>query len=100
MSKYERQPVDVASLQEGDVFELPKQPGSVCKVSYHNLREEENGQQIGIIGYSILEGNLHWPVIYLPPNFQIMLLLPTTTHVHLSGKDWVQGLTEHHGVKS
>ena len=98
MSKYDRQRVDVASLQDGDVFELPGR-GAVCKVNYHRLKRDEDGREIGVIGYSILEGSLHWPVIYLPPDFPIILLLPTTTYVTLSGKDWLDSLTEHHGVK-
>lgn len=99
MSRYERQKVEVSSLQEGDVFELPRRPDTVCKVSYHRLREEEDGQLTGVIGYDIVEGSLHWPWIYLPHDYPITLLLPTTTYVALRGKDWIDGLTEHHGVK-
>lgn len=99
MTRYERQKVEVSSLQEGDVFELPRRPGTICKVSYHRLRDEDDGSRLGIIGYDIIEGPLHWPWIYLPSDFQVTLLLPTTTFVQLKGKDWVEGLTEHHGVK-
>lgn len=99
MSRYERQKVVVASLQDGDVFELPGHYGTVCKVNYHRLKEDEDGRQIGVIGYDIVEGPLRWPWIHLPSDFQIVLLLPTTTYVQLGGKDWVEGLTEHHGVK-
>lgn len=95
---YERQPVVVSSLQEGDKFELPRRAGTVCQVTFHKLKEDDDGRQIGIIGYDILEGPLHMPVIHLPADYPIMLLLPTTTYVQLSGKDWVEGLTEHHGV--
>lgn len=98
MSRYERQKVDVASLQDGDIFELPGRPDTVCKVSYHRLKEDEDGREIGVIGYDILEGSLHWPVIFLPHDFPINLLLPTTTFVAMSGKDWVNSLAEHHGV--
>lgn len=99
MSQYERQPVDAESLQDGDVFELPGRDGTICKASYTNLVEHDDGRAFKIIGYDIVEGSLHWPVIYLPPNSQVVLLLPTTTYVALSGKDWVDSLTEQHGVK-
>lgn len=99
MSKYERQQVVVASLQDGDVFELPGRPGTVCKATFTSLKRDEDGREIRIIGYDILEGSLHWPVIYIPMDFPVILLLPTTTYVRLSGKDWVNSLAEHHGVR-
>lgn len=99
MSRYERQKVEVASLQEGDIFELPRRPGTIVKVSYHRLKEDDEGQRIGMIGYDIVEGPLHWPFIYLPSDYPVTLLLPTTTYVDLRGKDYVASLTEHHGVK-
>lgn len=99
MSKYERQPVVVGSLGEGDTFELPGRPDTVCRVGTTSLKEDEDGRVFRIIMYDILEGPLHWPVIYVPPDFIVMLLLPTTTYVALSGKNWVESLTEQHGVK-
>lgn len=98
MSRYERQKVVVSSLSDGDVFELPRRPGTICRVTFHKLKEDEDGQQIGIIGYDIVEGPLHMPVLYMPADYPITLLLPTTTYVKLTGKDWIESLTEHHGV--
>jgi hypothetical protein len=98
MSKYERQPVEVIALQEGDTFELPGRHDTICRASHVSLKEDDSGRQFKIVGYDILEGSLHWPVIYLPPDFMVILLLPTTTYVKLSGKAWVDSLTEHHGV--
>lgn len=100
MSRYEQQSVVVSSLQEGDTFRVPL-PGlieSILKVTYHRLREDEDGQRIGVIGFNIVEGPLRFPVIHLPEDFPVILLLPKTTYVHLSGKSWVESLTEHHGV--
>lgn len=97
MSKYERSFIPVGSLEVGNVFELPNRPETVCRVDHHSLVEEE-GRRFHVIGYSILEGSLHWPCIYLPVDYQVVLLLPTTTYVKLSGKEWVNSLTEHHGV--
>lgn len=97
MSKYERQWIPVASLEVGNVFELPNREDTVCRVDHHSLIDEES-RRFHIVGYSILEGSLHWPVIYLPHDYQVVLLLPTTTYVKLSGKEWVDSLTEHHGV--
>jgi hypothetical protein len=99
MSKYERQPVDVGSLHDGDTFELPTRPDTICRVSHTSLKSEEDGATFHIIGYDIIDGPLHWPVIYCPPGSKVMLLVPTTTYVRMSGKDWVESLTEHHGVK-
>lgn len=99
MSRYERQPVVVGSLHEGDTFELPGRPDTVCRVGTTSLKEDEDGRQLRILLYDILEGPLHWPVIYVPPDFPVILLLPTTTFIQLSGKDWVESLTEQHGVK-
>jgi hypothetical protein len=98
MSGYERSWIPVGSLEVGNVFELPNREDTVCRVDHHSLVEEE-GLHWHIIGYSIIEGRLHWPVIYLPHDYQVVLLLPTTTYVKLSGKEWVDSLTEHHGVK-
>jgi hypothetical protein len=97
MSRYERQPVEVGALSDGDVFELPGKPETVCRVSHTSLIDEE-GRQFRIIGYDILEGPLHWPVIYCPPGYEVILLLPTTSYHYGSGKDWVKSMTEKHGV--
>lgn len=94
MTKYEREWVDVRSLEVGNSFEHPFRDDTVCRVDHHSLVEDTH-----LIGYSIIDGCLHWPVVYLPPEFQVCLLIPTTTYVKLSGKDWVNSLTEHHGVK-
>lgn len=93
MSKYEREFVPVASLEVGNVFEHPFRDDTICKVEHHSLHEECH-----ILGYTIAEGSLHWPVIYLPVDFEVCLLIPTTTFVKLSGKEWIDSLTEHHGV--
>jgi hypothetical protein len=98
MSKYERSHAPVGSLQVGDHFELPRRQDTVCRCDHHSLVENDEGSW-HIIGYSIIEGDLHWPVIYLPVDYQVVMLLPTTTYVKLSGKEWVNSLTEHHGVK-
>jgi len=94
MSKYEREWVPVNSLQVGNSFEHPFRGDTICKVEHHSMHEDQH-----IIGYSIVEGCLHWPVVYLPVGFEVCLLVPTTTFVQLSGKDWINTLTEHHGVK-
>lgn len=99
MSRYERQKVEVSSLQEGDIFELPRRAETIVKVSSHRLRREEDGSMLGIIGYDIVEGPLHWPFIYLPHDYKVTLLLPTTTYVALSGRDFVEALKEQHGVE-
>lgn len=96
--KYERQHVEANALADGDTFELPGRPETICRVSHTSLIDEEDGRQFRCIGYNILEGPLHWPVIYCPPGFKVVLLLPTTTYVSLGGKAWVDSLTEHHGV--
>jgi len=98
MSKYERELVPVASLEVGNTFELPYRDDTICRVDHHSLVNRE-GQRFHVIGYSILEGGLHWPVIYLPVDYEVILLIPTTTYIKLGGKDWVKSLTEHHGVK-
>lgn len=97
MAKYERQFQPVGSLQVGDHFELPNREDTVCRCDHHSLVDDDRGK-FHIIGYSIVEGCLHWPVIYLPVDYQIVMLIPTTTYVKLSGKEWVDSLTEHHGV--
>jgi hypothetical protein len=99
MSKYERQKVEVASLQDGDTFELPDHRHAVCRVTFHKLKCDEDGREMRIIGYDILEGTLHWPVLYLPVDYPVILLLPTTTYVKLSGKAFVDSLVEQHGVE-
>jgi hypothetical protein len=91
--KYERQLVDFRSLQDGDIFEHPVRDDTICKVTYANLKREEE-QEIKIVQYTIVEGSLHWPVIYLPPEFEVTLLLPTTTYVALSGKAWIDKIKE------
>lgn len=88
MPKYERQWVDVASLEVGNSFEHPSRSDTICRCDHHSLHEEE-GRRFHILGYSITEGTLHWPVIYLPVDYQVVLLLPTTTYVKLSGKEWI-----------
>jgi hypothetical protein len=93
MSKYEREWVPVASLQVGNSFEHPFRDDTICRVEHHSLVEAQH-----IIGYSIVEGCLHFPVVYLPADFEVIMLLPTTTYVKLSGKEWVDSLTEHHGT--
>jgi hypothetical protein len=98
MSRYERQWVEAEALQDGDTFELPGKPETVCRANYVNLVEQDEWQY-KVIGYDIIEGPLHFPVIHLPPGFRVILLLPTTTYVQMSGKDWVDSLTEQHGVK-
>lgn len=98
MSRYERQKVAVGSLQDGDTFELPGHRQAICRVTFTKLKEDEDGREIRMIGYDILEGTLHWPFIYLPIDYPVILLLPTTTYVKLTGKEWVESLTEHHGV--
>lgn len=97
MSKYEREWVSVGSLHEGDHFELPNKPDTICKVEHTSL-SDLGDWPVRIIGYVILEGSLHWPVLYVHPDYQVVLLTPTTTYVHMGGKDWVDSLTEHHGV--
>jgi len=99
MTQYERQQVPVSSLQDGDVFELPRRRDVRCKVSFHKLMDDEDGRRIGVIGFNIIEGSLGRPWISLPADYPIWLLLPTTTYVHLGGKDWMNSLTEQHGVK-
>lgn len=99
MGKYERQMVEVGSLHDGDTFELPSRPDTICRVNHTSLINDDDGTCLRVIGYDIIEGPLHWPVIYCPPGSKVALLLPTTTHVHLSGKDWVNSLTEQHGVR-
>jgi hypothetical protein len=98
MSRYDRERVDVRSLENGNMFELPGRPETICEVTHTSLVSDDE-REFHIVGYNILEGPLHWPVIYLPPGFEVILLQPTTTYVHLSGKAWVDSLTEHHGVK-
>lgn len=98
MPKYEREWVAVGSLEVGNSFEHPFIPDMVCRVDHHSLVNRDN-IRFHILGYSIIEGHLHWPVIYLPVDFEVILLTPTTTYVKLSGKEWVGSLTEHHGVK-
>lgn len=97
--KYDRQLIQMMSLQEGDVFQHPLRDDTLCKVSYANLKQEEH-QQLKIIGYTIVEGQLHWPVLYAPADAEVTLLLPTTTFVQLSGKDWISSLTEEHGTSA
>jgi hypothetical protein len=97
MSRYERQPVEVGALADGDTFELPGRPDTICRVSHTSLVADDE-RELRVIGYDILEGPLHWPVIYCPPGFQVVLLLPTTTYSYGSGKDWVKSMTEKHGV--
>jgi len=92
--KYERQNVEVSSLQDGDLFELPRQPDTVCRVNYHRLKEDDDGRRIGLIGYDILDGPLRWPWIHLPADYPITLLLPITTFVALGGKDWIKSVME------
>lgn len=92
--KYDRERVPVRSLEVGTVFEHPFMADTICKCEHHGLREETH-----IIGYTIVEGHLHFPAVYLPPDFEVIMLIPTTTFVQLSGKEWVESLTEHHGVK-
>jgi hypothetical protein len=99
MSRYERMKVEVRSLGEGDTFEHPARRDTVCRVSHTSLKEDDAGHELRIIGYDILEGGLHWPVTYLPSDYPVILLLPTTTYVQLSGKGFIESLTEQHGVK-
>lgn len=98
MSKYERQRVEIVSLQDGDTFELPGHREAICRVTFHKLKQDDDGREMRIIGYDILEGALHWPVMYLPVDYPVVLLLPTTTYVQLSGKAFVDSLTKQHGV--
>jgi hypothetical protein len=98
VSRYERQPVEVGALSDGDTFELPGRPDTICRVSHTSLVADDE-RELRVIGYDILEGPLHWPVIYCPPGFQVVLLLPTTTYSYGSGSAWVKDLTEKHGVK-
>lgn len=97
MSKYEREWVPVNSLEVGNSFEHPFREDTICKVEHHSLVDDDRGK-FHIVGYSIVEGCLHFPAVYLPVDFQVVLLVPTTTFVKLSGKEWVNSLTEHHGV--
>lgn len=100
MSKYERQRVVISSLQDGDTFELPGHRHAICRVTFHKLViDEDDGQEMGLIGYDILEGTLHWPVIRLPMDYPVILLLPTTTYVQLGGKAFIDSLVEHYGVE-
>lgn len=95
MSKYEREWVPVASLEVGNMFDHPFRNNCICECQHHSLHDGQH-----LIGYTIKEGSLHWPVIYLPVDFEVELLIPTTTFVQLSGKDWVNSLTEQHGVSN